>query len=112
MTEAKTTEPVRAVRLLVEGRVQNVGYRVFVAREAGRLHLRGFVRNRRDGSVESFVEGPAEKVEEFLSLAARGPRTVQIERRRLEEAGPDALAEFAALAKEHHADGFFSAPAI
>jgi acylphosphatase len=111
MTGSMTTIS-RAVRLLVEGRVQNVGYRVFVAREAGRLHLRGFVRNRRDGSVETLVEGRPEAVEEFLALAVKGPKTVSIEKFRIEEAGTDALAEFAILAKDHDADGFFSAPVI
>lgn len=109
MTGSTTT---RAVRLLVEGRVQNVGYRVFVAREAGRLHLRGFVRNRRDGSVETLVEGSPDKVDEFLKLAVTGPKTVAIEKSHIAAADADALAEFAALAKEHHADGFFSAPVI
>ncbi|QGM97423.1 acylphosphatase [Methylocystis parvus] len=102
----------RAVRILVEGRVQNVGYRVFVAREAGRLHLHGFVRNRHNGAVETFVEGPRSKIEEFLSLAIKGPNTVAIERHQIEDAAPEALAEFAALAKAHGADGFFSAPAL
>lgn len=102
----------RAVRILVEGRVQNVGYRVFIAREAGRLHLNGFVRNRTDGSVETFVEGPADKVDEFLYLAVKGPKTVLIEAYLVEDVVADALAEFSSLASDHDADGFFSAPAV
>jgi acylphosphatase len=102
----------RAVRILVEGRVQNVGYRVFVAREAGRLHLHGFVRNRKDGSVETLVEGPDDKIEEFLALATRGPKTVSIAASRIEDASADALAELTRLSADHGADGFFSAPAI
>jgi acylphosphatase len=112
MTQSRTPAVSRAVRLLVEGRVQNVGYRVFVAREAGRLHLRGFVRNRRDGSVETLVEGSPDKVEEFLAMAVRGPKTVSIERFHIADAEADALAEFATLARDHRADGFFSAPVI
>ena len=40
-------------------RVQGVGYRAFVEHEAGRLGLQGFVRNRRDGTVEALFVGPA-----------------------------------------------------
>ena len=102
----------RAARIVVEGRVQDVGYRVFVAREAGRLHLHGFVRNRSDGSVETLVEGPADKVEEFVVLPARGPKAVIIESCRIEDASDETLAELTSLAGDHGAEGFFSAPTI
>jgi acylphosphatase len=81
------------VRFFVEGRVQHVGYRVFVAREAGRLHLDGWVRNRRDGSVETLVAGEASVVEEFLRLAQKGPATARIDAFRLEEADDAGLRE-------------------
>ena len=58
---------------MVRDGVQGVGYRVFVAREAGRLHLDGWVHNRRDGSVETIVAGPSAAVEDFLIAAGRGP---------------------------------------
>lgn len=83
----------RIVRFFVEGRVQRVGYRVFVAREAGRLHLDGWVRNRRDGSVETLVAGEATVLEEFLRLAQKGPATARIDAFRLEEADETALRE-------------------
>jgi len=83
----------RIVRFFVEGQVQRVGYRVFVAREAGRLHLDGWVRNRRDGSVETLVAGKAPVVEEFLRLARRGPATARIDAYRFEEADDVALRE-------------------
>ncbi len=105
------TATTRAVHILVEGRVQNVGYRVFVAREAGRLQLHGFVRNHSDGSVETFVEGPSQKIDEFLALATKGPKTAEIRAIRIEDAGADALAEFTALVEDQGAEGFFAAPA-
>ncbi|WP_244620661.1 acylphosphatase, partial [Methylosinus sporium] len=83
----------RIARIIVEGDVQNVGYRVFVAREAGRLHLTGWVRNRSDGSVETLIAGPAAIVEEFLALAARGPATARIDSYRVDEADAHALAK-------------------
>ncbi|ATQ70671.1 acylphosphatase (plasmid) [Methylosinus trichosporium OB3b] len=96
----------RVARIIVAGRVQNVGYRVFVAREAGRLHLFGWVRNRSDGSVETVVAGPKSMVAEFLALAARGPATAQIDAVRIEDAGAHAVSEGGG---EH---GFVAAPAI
>jgi acylphosphatase len=83
----------RIARIVVEGAVQGVGYRVFVAREAGRLHLDGWVRNRRDGSVETLVAGPSAAVEEFLIAARRGPRAAAVASHRIEEAEASALGE-------------------
>ena len=82
----------RIARIVVEGAVQGVGYRVFVAREAGRLHLDGWVRNRRDGSVETLVAGPSAAVEEFLIAARRGPERC-VASHRIEEADEFALRE-------------------
>jgi acylphosphatase len=83
----------RIVRIVVEGAVQGVGYRVYVAREAGRLRLDGWVRNRRDGSVEAIVSGPDAAVEEFLIAARRGPRMAIVVSHRIEEADESALRE-------------------
>ncbi|WP_166145941.1 acylphosphatase [Methylosinus sp. RM1] len=95
----------RIARIIVEGQVQNVGYRVFVAREAGRLHLTGWVRNRSDGSVETVIAGPVRSVDEFLALAARGPATARIDSYRVDEADAHALAEGGGES------GFVAAPA-
>ncbi|MGA8170808.1 MAG: acylphosphatase [Methylocystis sp.] len=88
-----TITQTRIARIVVEGCVQRVGYRVFVAREAGRLHLDGWVRNRRDRSVETLVAGPDAAVEAFLIAARRGPATARIASHRVEEADEAALKE-------------------
>ncbi|MCK0210004.1 acylphosphatase [Starkeya koreensis] len=62
-----------ATRLVVSGRVQGVGYRVWFAREASRRGLKGWVRNRQDGSVEALVAAPAAALEELVLAARRGP---------------------------------------
>ncbi|CAN2536555.1 Acylphosphatase [Methylocapsa aurea] len=100
------TRDTRIARIVVEGRVQNVGYRVFVAREAGRLHLSGWVRNRGDVSVETLVAGSAAIVDEFLALAAKGPATARIDSYRVDEADARALAEGGGET------GFVAAPAV
>ena len=63
-----------AKRLLIRGRVQGVGYRETMRREAERLGLSGWVRNRSDSSVEAVVYGPAETVAQLVDWAGRGPR--------------------------------------
>ena len=63
----------RSVRFVVAGRVQGVGYRVWLAGEARALGLDGWVRNRRDGTVEAVAAGPGAKVASLLALAESGP---------------------------------------
>jgi acylphosphatase len=100
------TAETRIARIIVEGRVQNVGYRVFVAREAGRLHLSGWVRNRSDGSVETVAAGPRPAVDEFLVLAAQGPGTAHVESVRIDDADARAVSEGGGES------GFVAAPAV
>jgi acylphosphatase len=63
-----------ARQYIVKGRVQGVGYRMFVLNAAQSLDLIGHVRNLDDGSVEVLAAGPPEKVEDLLSHLQRGPR--------------------------------------
>jgi acylphosphatase len=69
-----------AVRFLVYGRVQGVGFRWFVFREAERRGLRGFARNRRDGSVEVIAAGTPQALEELGQVLERGPAQAHVER--------------------------------
>jgi acylphosphatase len=64
---------VARVRLLIEGLVQGVGFRWATRREANRLGLAGWVRNRPDGRVEVVAEGPAAAVEQLVAWCRRGP---------------------------------------
>lgn len=75
-----TTTTRRAVRLMIEGRVQGVGFRAFVAREATARALDGWVRNRRDGRVEAVIAGPHLVVEEMIARCHEGPSFSRVER--------------------------------
>ena len=64
---------MRALRLVVSGRVQGVGYRDWLVKQALRAGLDGWVRNREDGSVEAVLAGEAAAVADCLAACRRGP---------------------------------------
>ncbi len=68
----------QARRFIVGGRVQGVGYRIFAQNSAGELGLRGYVRNRRDGRVEVFAMGTAEKLRQFSKELEKGPMMARV----------------------------------
>jgi len=70
----------RTIHIRVEGRVQGVGYRAFVERHATAAHLTGWVRNRRDGSVEALLQGTADAVEDMLERCRSGPPGARVEK--------------------------------
>jgi acylphosphatase len=67
-----------ARRLTIRGRVQGVGFRYALADEARERQLSGWVRNRRDGSVEALVVGPEREVEAMIEWARRGPPAARV----------------------------------
>ena len=79
-------------RVRIRGRVQGVGFRFWVVDEANRLGLDGWVRNRRDGSVEALFHGPATAVEEMVARCRTGPPAARVTDLEWEESGevPDA----------------------
>ena len=63
----------------INGRVQGVGFRFFVRENASRLDLRGWVRNRKDRSVEVTAEGETSDLEQLLRALEQGPRGAQVD---------------------------------
>jgi acylphosphatase len=80
-------------RLLIEGRVQGVGYRASLAQEAIALGLHGWVRNCRDGSVEASVEGDVPAIEAIILWAKRGPPGAQVSKVTFEDFGTPASSD-------------------
>jgi len=65
-------------QISVRGRVQGVGFRDALRREARRLGVTGWVRNRADGSVEAVLQGSPEAVEKIIDWARRGPPAARV----------------------------------
>jgi acylphosphatase len=85
------------LHFLIRGRVQGVGFRWFVHREASELGLRGWVRNTNDGAVEVVATGPPEDLDELraeLKKGSRGSRVDHVIEDELEESEAANLKDF------------------
>ncbi len=78
-------------QVTIRGRVQGVGFRAWVEHQAITRDLEGWVRNRRDGSVEALFAGPANVVSDMVALCRRGPSHARVDAVDEEPANSDAL---------------------
>jgi acylphosphatase len=83
-------DDITSLKVRVEGFVQGVGFREFLAMAAQQHRLDGWVRNRSDGSVEALVSGPTKAVEAFVSAATRGPQGARVTAVDLDKCEPPA----------------------
>ena len=72
------TDEVITMNIRIEGDVQGVGFRDFAIREANARKLKGWVRNRTDGSIEAVASGPRTVVESFITACVKGPRGARV----------------------------------
>jgi acylphosphatase len=78
MSAQPLAEGWKAVRLTIRGRVQGVSFRYWTVGEANRRGLDGWVRNRRDGSVEALISGPAAAVDAMIEICRQGPPAARV----------------------------------
>jgi acylphosphatase len=90
---------IQTVHVRISGHVQGVGYRAFVERMAARLGLAGWVRNRRDGSVEAVFSGESTTVKAMIAACDKGPRMALVDK-----------VDLGDLAPGHDVDGFTVLP--
>jgi acylphosphatase len=88
---------IESVRLIVTGGVQGVGYRIWASRTATRLGLRGWVRNRDDGSVEALVTGARREVAAMIEACWSGPPAARVAQVTATPAADDGGVGFVAL---------------
>ncbi len=89
---------MESARLRITGRVQGVGYRAWAIEAAARLGLRGWVRNRRDGSVEALVTGDEDAVAAMIEACRDGPFAARVTEVHVSEAADDGSDRFRPLA--------------
>lgn len=70
---------IKAVHARITGRVQGVFYRAWTETEANKRGLKGWVRNRTDGSVEALFAGDPEQVDDMLNACRSGPPSARVE---------------------------------
>ncbi|HEX6823641.1 MAG TPA: acylphosphatase [Candidatus Sulfotelmatobacter sp.] len=74
-----TEKAIEARRFIVRGRVQGVGFRWFVEREAHMLGIAGWVRNNHDGSVEVLAQGTRDQLSGLHGRLREGPRAARVD---------------------------------
>ena len=79
-------KPIEARRFFVRGRVQGVGFRWFVEREAHILAIAGWVRNNHDGSVEVHAQGTRDQLAGLHGRLREGPRAARVDAVEVSEA--------------------------
>lgn len=84
----------RAVEVVVTGRVQGVSFRAATEQQAGRLGLRGWVRNEPDGSVAAHFEGAPDAVAAIVAWCREGPRLARVHDVRVAHVPPEGTAGF------------------
>ncbi len=77
---------IQTKHLSISGKVQGVGFRAAMYREAVRLNVTGWVRNRSDKSVEAVIQGSEKTIAEILTWVKRGPAEAEVERLEVKEA--------------------------
>jgi acylphosphatase len=85
-----TEKSIDAKRYIVRGRVQGVGFRWFVEREAHLLGIAGWVRNNHDGSVEVLAQGTRDQLSGLHGRLREGPRAARVDAVEVSEAKPSA----------------------
>ena len=94
------------LQVTIRGRVQGIGYRAWLEQQARASKLEGWVRNRRDGSVEALFAGPATVVAEMVALCRHGPPSARVDSVISETAEEDQLG------LRHEAERFSVLPTI
>lgn len=78
---------MKAVKLKITGRVQGVFYRAWLARQAGRAGIEGWVRNMEDGSVEALLQGDSELVDGLVEKCKNGSELASVSEVEVEPTG-------------------------
>lgn len=87
----------KAIRIYVFGTVQGISFRDFVKTNADKMKVKGYIRNKEDGSIESWFEGLSEDVDKMVELCKNGPEHAIVKRLDIVEEKMQDLKEFKIL---------------
>ncbi|MFZ8800808.1 MAG: acylphosphatase [Candidatus Nanopusillus sp.] len=71
---------MKAVKVIIYGKVQGVGFRNFVFLHAKKLNVRGYVKNNPDGTVEAVFEGNENNINKMIELCKKGPERARVDK--------------------------------
>jgi len=71
---------MKAVKVIIYGKVQGVGFRNFIFLHAKRLNIKGYVKNNPDGTVEAVFEGDEDNINKMVELCKRGPERARVDK--------------------------------
>jgi len=71
---------MNAVKIIIYGKVQGVGFRNFVFLHAKKLNIRGYIKNNPDGTVEAVFEGDEDNINKMIELCKRGPERARVDK--------------------------------
>ncbi len=80
---------MRAINAIIKGRVHGVFFRAYTRRTAKALGISGWVRNKSDGTVECFAQGPEPEITEFIKFLYKGSPAARVEGVDITEEQPD-----------------------
>ena len=69
---------MKAIKIIIYGKVQGVGFRNFVFLHAKKLNIRGYVKNNPDGTVEAVFEGDEDNINKMIELCKKGPERARV----------------------------------
>jgi acylphosphatase len=75
----------KRVRVIVNGRVQGVGFRAYVQAMAAKIGVSGWVRNVGDHQVEAVAEGTSDQIDRFIAIMQTGPRAARVDECNVEQ---------------------------
>ena len=71
---------MKAVKVIIYGKVQGVGFRNFVFSHAKKLNIKGYVKNNPDGTVEAVFEGDEDNINKMIELCKKGPERARVDK--------------------------------
>jgi acylphosphatase len=71
---------MKAIKVIIYGKVQGVGFRNFIFLHAKKLNVKGYIKNNPDGTVEAIFEGDEDNIKKMIELCKKGPERARVDK--------------------------------